>query len=146
VRGRSRSRLTTFAVVAADPAADNLPKIDNIVVLMMENRSFDHMLGYLKLEEQRDDVEGLTPGLSNSDGQKSYFIHHLDHNFRRPLDRALQSASQFLRMLEKTGRLSCPSAALFAAEWVTLDRQQLQRGSPVVQTLSPADFLTTAKS
>ena len=79
VRGRSRSRLTTFAAVAADPAADNLRKIDNIVVLMMENRSFDHMLGYLKLEEQRDDVEGLTPGLSNSDGQKSYPIHHLDH-------------------------------------------------------------------
>jgi len=38
------------------------------------------------------------------------------------------------------------STALFSAEWVTLDRQQLQRGSPVVQTLSPADFLTTAKS
>src|SRR5246127_3223480 len=72
VRGRSRSRMTTFAAVAADPAADNLRKIDNIVVLVMENRSFDHMLGYLKLEEQRNDVEGLTPGLSNSDGQKSY--------------------------------------------------------------------------
>ena len=79
VRGRRRSRLTTFAAVAADPAADNLRKIDNIVVLMMENRSFDHILGYLKLEGNRDDIEGLTSGLSNSDGQKSYFIHHLDH-------------------------------------------------------------------
>ncbi len=64
--------------MSADPAADNLQKIDKIVVLMMENRSFDHMLGYLKLEEHRDDVEGLTPGLSNSDGQKAYPIHHLD--------------------------------------------------------------------
>ena len=27
----------------------NLQKIDHIVVLMMENRSFDHMLGFLKL-------------------------------------------------------------------------------------------------
>ena len=38
------------------------------------------------------------------------------------------------------------SAALFAAELVTLDRQQLERGSAIVPTLSPADFLTTDKS
>jgi hypothetical protein len=38
------------------------------------------------------------------------------------------------------------SAALFAAELVTLDREQLQRGSSIVQTLSPADFLRTAFS
>lgn len=38
------------------------------------------------------------------------------------------------------------SAALFAAELVTLDREQLQRGSSIVQTLSPAEFLRTAKS
>jgi hypothetical protein len=35
---------------------------------------------------------------------------------------------------------------LFAAELVTLDREQLQRGSSIVQTLSPAEFLRTAKS
>jgi len=38
------------------------------------------------------------------------------------------------------------SAALFAAELVTLDREQLQCGSSIVQTLSPADFLRTAFS
>jgi hypothetical protein len=38
---------------AADAAADNLDKIDNIIIPMMENRSFDHMLGYLKLAENR---------------------------------------------------------------------------------------------
>ena len=38
------------------------------------------------------------------------------------------------------------SAALFAAELVTLDREQLQRGSSIVQTLSPANFLKTAGS
>ena len=38
------------------------------------------------------------------------------------------------------------SAALFAAELVTLDREQLQRGSSIVQTLSPTEFLRTAKS
>ena len=36
------------------------------------------------------------------------------------------------------------SAALFAAELVTLDREQLQRGSSIVQTLSPGNFLKTA--
>src|SRR5262249_9419522 len=83
VAGRGRSKLPSFAAVAADPAAANLQKIDNIVVLMMENRSFDHMLGYLKLEGNRGDVDGLTPGLSNSDGQKSYSIHHLNHTALR---------------------------------------------------------------
>ena len=78
-RGVGRSGAATLASAAADPAADNLQKIEKIVVLMMENRSFDHMLGYLKLEGGRDDIEGLTPGLSNSDGQKDYSIHHLDH-------------------------------------------------------------------
>ena len=38
------------------------------------------------------------------------------------------------------------SAALFAAELVTLDREQLQRGSSIVQTLSPAEFLRTVVS
>jgi predicted nucleic acid-binding protein len=38
------------------------------------------------------------------------------------------------------------TAALFAAELVTLDREQLQRGSSIVQTLSPAEFLTTVES
>ena len=32
------------------------------------------------------------------------------------------------------------TAALFAAELVTLDREQLERGSAVVQTLTPANF------
>jgi phospholipase C len=41
------------------PATNNLSKIDHIVVLMMENRSFDQMLGYLKVLEGRTDVDGL---------------------------------------------------------------------------------------
>jgi predicted nucleic acid-binding protein len=35
------------------------------------------------------------------------------------------------------------SAALFAAELITLDREQLERGAAIVQTLTPADFLVT---
>ena len=40
-------------VVAEDTGMANLEKIDHIVVLMLENRSFDHMLGYLSLEGGR---------------------------------------------------------------------------------------------
>ena len=40
----------------------DLSLIDTIVVLMMENRSFDHMLGYLSLPQfgGRADVNGLS--------------------------------------------------------------------------------------
>lgn len=45
----------------------NLKKFDNIVVVMQENRSFDHMLGYLKVHENRNDVNGLTGEEYNKD-------------------------------------------------------------------------------
>ena len=44
----------------------DLERIENIVVLMMENRSFDHMLRYLKLKKGRP-VEGLTGTERNPD-------------------------------------------------------------------------------
>ena len=63
---------------AFPPAADwpatlapgTLANIDHIVVLMQENRSFDHMLGYLSLPYEqggmnREDVDGLTGGEFN---------------------------------------------------------------------------------
>ncbi len=46
---------------------DPLTAIQHIVVLMMENRSFDHYFGALKLEEGREDVDGLTVDMSNPD-------------------------------------------------------------------------------
>ena len=61
-------------------------KIDHIVVLMLENRSFDHMLGYLSLDPPegrgRTDIDGLRPDMSNTwhkdaasgDG-KAYKVH-----------------------------------------------------------------------
>ena len=44
---------------------ERLQEIDHIVVLMLENRSFDHMLGYLSLPKSaggrgRTDIDGLT--------------------------------------------------------------------------------------
>jgi phospholipase C len=42
-----------------------LERLKNIVVLMMENRSFDHLLGFLKAEDPR--IDGLTGTESNPD-------------------------------------------------------------------------------
>lgn len=41
-------------------AAGNLAKIDHIVVVMMENRSYDHVLGYRAQGEAPDGADGLT--------------------------------------------------------------------------------------
>ena len=61
-----------------DPAgAANLEKVDHIVVMMLENRSFDHMLGYLSLTGRRPDIDGLRPGLANEYQGHSYPVHHL---------------------------------------------------------------------
>ncbi len=63
-------------IVANDEALKNLvAKVDHIVVLMMENRSFDHMLGFLTIDEGRTDVEGLSSGLANAVGGVSYPVH-----------------------------------------------------------------------
>jgi phospholipase C len=50
----------------------NLEKVDHIVVLMLENRSFDHMLGYLSLEGARGDVDGLRPEFANEHDGRSH--------------------------------------------------------------------------
>jgi phospholipase C len=62
----------------SDPAgAANLEKVDHVVVLMLENRSFDHMLGYLSLMGARPEIDGLRPGLANQDQGRTYPVHHL---------------------------------------------------------------------
>ena len=57
---------------------DNLRKIDHLVVLMLENRSFDHMLGYLKLEAGRKEVDGLTNKMFNDYNGEKYKIRRLN--------------------------------------------------------------------
>lgn len=47
--------------------ADPRTAIETIVVLMMENRSFDHVFGSLTLAEGREDVNGLTADMANPD-------------------------------------------------------------------------------
>lgn len=54
-----------MTVLTEGEARDHLEEVEHIVVLMMENRSFDHMLGYLSLPDEqggrgRGDVDGLS--------------------------------------------------------------------------------------
>jgi phospholipase C len=56
----------------------NLSKVDHIVVLMLENRSFDHMLGYLSLTGRRPDVDGLRPEFANQYEGRTYPVYHLE--------------------------------------------------------------------
>jgi phospholipase C len=77
---------TPATMIAApdDAAAARLNEVEHVVVVMLENRSFDHMLGYLSLPASvggkgRTNVDGLTgptQNLNTYDGT-SYPIHHL---------------------------------------------------------------------
>src|SRR6266480_2007618 len=60
-----------------ESGGSGLQRIEHIVVLMLENRSFDHMLGYLRLEGGRDDVDGLRPEMQNSANGLPCAIHRL---------------------------------------------------------------------
>jgi phospholipase C len=75
---------------------ERLQQIKHIVVLMMENRSFDHMLGYLK-QDGLPEVNGLTGDESNLDdtgerigvfefGDDRYAFHRPDQPFDDSLD------------------------------------------------------------
>ena len=76
IGGRRRGR--NGGVVAQDIGMANLQKIDHIVVLMLENRSFDHMLGYLSLEGGRDDIDGLREEFANDHDGRRYPVRHLE--------------------------------------------------------------------
>jgi phospholipase C len=75
-RVKVAAKAATIALELADPTLANLSKIDHIVVLMMENRSFDHLLGYLKLELGKT-VDGLISGMSNTFQGKTFAVHRL---------------------------------------------------------------------
>lgn len=56
----------------------DLTRLDTIIVVMMENRSFDHLLGYLSLPGyNRPNVEGLKPEMKNTLLGVDYPVYHL---------------------------------------------------------------------
>ena len=86
---------------------------------------------------------GSRPGLAQ---QYSMAIGQLPNTVMVVLDEGLARQAAALgaqHKLRGADAVYLASAALFAAELVTLDREQLGRGAAIVQTLSPADFLAT---
>lgn len=73
--------LASFSVSSFDDEGAymaGLEKINHIVVLMLENRSFDHMLGYLK-NAGLPEVDGLESGNTNTFNHKTYAPEHLSN-------------------------------------------------------------------
>jgi phospholipase C len=64
--------------IDVDESVAALDEIEHIVVLMLENRSFDHMLGYLGLEAGGPEIDGLQPGMANEHDGRSYPIFRLE--------------------------------------------------------------------
>jgi phospholipase C len=101
----------------AEPASPpttpgELAKVDHIVVVMMENRSFDHLLGYLRKDAGRADVDGLTGNEVNVfQGQTFKPTKLTDTQFKQsPCHDFLCVADQ---MLDKMGGFVANYAARF---------------------------------
>ncbi len=72
LKGLTATALTPLAHGCAPPEQEPRvtpallrERIDTVVVLMLENRSFDHVFGSLSLHEGRDDVDGLRQNMAN---------------------------------------------------------------------------------
>jgi phospholipase C len=68
---------TGFVQIDVDDSVAALDEIEHVIVLMLENRSFDHMLGYLSLGRRGTEVDGLQKGMANEHGGRSYRIFSL---------------------------------------------------------------------
>jgi phospholipase C len=105
---------TPSARVAApdDEPAKRLDQIEHVVVVMLENRSFDHMLGYLSLPTEqggkgRSDVDGLQgpPRDVNPYDGKDWPIHHLDRTeYKDEAEDPDHSARSVDQQLEHDGK------------------------------------------
>lgn len=86
---------------------------------------------------------GSDPGLAH---QYALAVGQLPNTVMVALDEGLARQSAAIgaqHRLRGADAVYLASAALFAAELITLDREQLERGAAIVQTLTPADFLAT---
>jgi phospholipase C len=83
---------TPDAPIDEDEALRRLRDVKHIVVLMMENRSFDQMLGFLSKNDRVEGVRGLTGGEVNYDRQgkpyRSFEWDEEETSFHPPQDRS----------------------------------------------------------
>ena len=76
--GRTPAAPSGFVEIDLDESIEALDGIEHIVVLMLENRSFDHMLGYLSLEPGGLGVDGLRADMANEHDGRWYPVFKLD--------------------------------------------------------------------
>ncbi len=69
--GRGAPPPVGWVEIDVDDSVAALDGIEHVVVLMLENRSFDHMLGYLGLEVGGPDVDGLDETMANEHAGRS---------------------------------------------------------------------------
>src|SRR5438270_170014 len=65
--GTHDGEITACNATSTKTAEELLAGIESIVVLCMENRSFDHYLGSMRLAEARMDIDGLRGTETNPD-------------------------------------------------------------------------------
>jgi phospholipase C len=75
--GRPGPAPSGLVEIQVDESVAALAEIEHIVVLMLENRSFDHMLGYLSLVRGRDEVDGLEAGMANEHEGRTFPVYRL---------------------------------------------------------------------
>lgn len=81
-----------------------LAKIDHIVVLMLENRSFDSMLGYLALDPTYPHaVDGLGPRMKNTYQRRAYRVHPLPTTTMQPWETPEHDGPDVDRQLARHG-------------------------------------------
>src|SRR5436190_492744 len=67
-----------------DAVASPSDNIKHLIVLMLENRSFDHMLGYLEIDQPRvpgDAIDGLSGQESNVDSSGATILATMDAKY-----------------------------------------------------------------
>ncbi len=73
--------ITACTATSTLSPAELLAHVETVVVLCMENRSFDHYLGALRLVEGRMDIDGLTGGETNLSASGEEVGVHLLEDF-----------------------------------------------------------------
>jgi phospholipase C len=101
----------------------SLDNINTIVIVMMENRSFDHVLGYLSLDGS--DVNGLSAdpawrqNFTNVYGNKSYAIHELAPSTQLIPDPPHDRAPISTQINTPCANGGCPELGGFVASYAT---------------------------
>ena len=143
-----------YATGARPGRAGGLEVIDSIVVLMLENRSFDHMLGYLysdrgNVSPARHPFDGLTGTESNPapDGTTIPVFPigpHAPGGYFMPGANPGEGYSTTSLQLFGSGSEPAPGTAAmqgFVADYAGTLEQRANAGQPVLEGTTPGDIM-----